>query len=1094
GSVLEATVYGLEPYTQYSLRVEAVNEAGSVSSPWVSIRTLEASPAGLANFTVEQREQGRALLLSWDQPRAPNGIITMYNLYSEGNLEFSGLSRNFLFRRLEPWTMYTLTLEACTLAGCTRSPPQHVTTAAAPPASQPPPRPLLVGQDRVSLTWGPPSQTNGPIGEYSLIGRSLEEFGRERSNEDDVDRGKVLFRESSPQHADSFSYTVTGLRPWTRYEFSVQTHNPAGHTLSPWVTVTTKQASPRGLAPPTVSHLQGQPSKVLVAWSPPLEPNGILQSYRIQRNNVSFSFSFDPTVLSYTDEDLLPFSTYSYSIIACTSEGCINSPHTNITTLQAPPATVEAPAVDSITSNTCTSGGCTSSDRKSVVTGEAPPTGFSPPTLKVTGPESVEVSWSQPEHPNGIITGYELRRDGEVIYVGTETHYHDFTLLPSVEYSYVVRANNSKAPSGVGLPTLTPLGPSQLRVEWSTPARPNGDILSYTVHQRDPVHLSSSSTVFTPEDGDFSARHTTLHGLAPYHRYEVRVEACTALGCSASDWSSVLTLEAPPAGQTAPLLDLQPDTHTGLQTTFLLTWSPPAQPNGRVLHYEVYRKLDYTTDTLGREAATLVYWNASTTCRDEALQPYTVYQYQVWAVNSAGRSASLWANGRTGPAPPEGVGPPIFLRVSATSAVVKMRPPARPNGIVSLYRVFSVNHNNHTLCCSQGPLSELQTLAAPPAHQPPPRPVTLTTRSVQLEWDEPLAPNGVIESCELHLRSPCPQPLQPVPLPCAEGPIEICFFGKRRSYNVTGLQPYSTYQLRAACFNKMGSTASNWTTVTTLSEAPQYVSPFSVGSNLTVICLDWTESFSLNGYLKDFSVTESQLRVYTGFYSYLHVPRISQKTLSFQVTCTTDSGSASTPTIRYSPATGLGPVEPEDSGKEGISMSAAPVYSELWFILLLSLLGLFLLTLLLGLLLQRALRKNPSARERPPLVMLQKNRKAGGEMYTFDTVAGCVEISNVVLKSFTVYTEGLTDTKIVGSPMSVLRVPSQTDLAYSQHSLHRSVSQLIDRKSLMMEEGSWDNPLGHDSGLYVEEDEFVDAIKALRSGKKEHTMFTDTHL
>lgn len=70
------------------------------------------------------------------------------------------------------------------------------------------------------------------------------------------------------------------------------------------------------------------------------------------------------------------------------------------------------------------------------------------------------------------------------------------------------------------------------------------------------------------------------------------------------------------------------------------------------------------------------------------------------------------------------------------------------------------------------------------------------------------------------------------------------------------------------------------------------------------------------------------------------------------------------------------------------------------------------------------------------------------------------------------YFQGLTDTKIVGtssrfSPMSVLRVPSQTDIsqAYSQHSLHRSISQLIDRKSLMMEEGSWDNPLGQDSGL-----------------------------
>lgn len=51
--------------------------SGSVFSPWVEIRTMEASPAGLSNITVEQREQGRALLLSWDQPHAPNGVITV---------------------------------------------------------------------------------------------------------------------------------------------------------------------------------------------------------------------------------------------------------------------------------------------------------------------------------------------------------------------------------------------------------------------------------------------------------------------------------------------------------------------------------------------------------------------------------------------------------------------------------------------------------------------------------------------------------------------------------------------------------------------------------------------------------------------------------------------------------------------------------------------------------------------------------------------------------------------------------------------------------------------------------------------------------
>lgn len=96
----------------------------------------------------------------------------------------------------------------------------------------------------------------------------------------------------------------------------------------------------------------------------------------------------------------------------------------------------------------------------------------------MTGPESVEVSWRPPEHPNGVITGYELRRHGEVVYVGRERRYHDFTLVPGVVYSYTVTANNSKgsvsstaatakthpsAPSGVGPPSLTPLGANQVQ-------------------------------------------------------------------------------------------------------------------------------------------------------------------------------------------------------------------------------------------------------------------------------------------------------------------------------------------------------------------------------------------------------------------------------------------------------------------------------------------------------------------------------------------------------------------------------------------------------------------------------------------------------
>lgn len=55
------------------------------------------------------------------------------------------------------------------------------------------------------------------------------------------------------------------------------------------------------------------------------------------------------------------------------------------------------------------------------------------------------------------------------------------------------------------------------------------------------------------------------------------------------------------------------------------------------------------------------------------------------------------------------------------------------------------------------------------------------------------------------------------------------------------------------------------------------------------------------------------------------------------------------PTLNLSAA----PPEADDSDNQGIGVSSPAVYSELWFILLLTLLGLFVLAVLLALLLQR---------------------------------------------------------------------------------------------------------------------------------------------
>ncbi|MGH0164695.1 UNVERIFIED_CONTAM: hypothetical protein FKN15_069899, partial [Acipenser sinensis] len=586
GTNNQAHVFGLEPFTTYDIHVVAFNSAGQVTSPWTSVRTLEASPSGLNNFTVEKRENGRALLLKWSEPLKPNGVIKTYNIFSDDNLEFSGLSRQFHFRRLEPYTVYTLVLEACTNAGCTRSAPQPIRTDEAPPSSQPAPVAQSVNATSIELTWAQPTHPNGKISEYQIIFRNNQ--GSRLGNAAVVmQEEKILFTEYSTEK-DTFLYNVTDLKAWTKYEFKVRSWNTAGYTDSSWIMVETRQAQPKGLAAPRVHHLDDNPHNLFITWTPPEEINGVLQSYRLQRDNITFPFSFDTTTVNYTDEDLMAYTMYSYAIIACTMGGCTTSVPARIRTLETAPSSVGLPRLTTISATemniswsapliqngeitkytlltngeqrytgkglfslisnlqpyteyqfiliVCTNGGCTSSPPASARTHEAPPTNMSAPRLKVTGSESVEVTWEKPTYPNGEVKSYELRRDGDLIYAGLETRYHDFTLMPSIEYAYTVTANNSKgsitspiatartnpsAPSGVAPPKLQPSSLSGIFVMWDPPARSNGEITNYTLLRRDPVEAIIITIIFPSYHPSYFSRTYTLSGLKPYYRWVI---------------------------------------------------------------------------------------------------------------------------------------------------------------------------------------------------------------------------------------------------------------------------------------------------------------------------------------------------------------------------------------------------------------------------------------------------------------------------------------------------------------------------------------------------------------------------------------------
>uniref|UniRef100_A0A8B9SU76 Usherin n=1 Tax=Anas platyrhynchos TaxID=8839 RepID=A0A8B9SU76_ANAPL len=1176
GTKHQAHLFGLKPFTTYHIHVIAVNNAGQVSSPWTSVRTLEASPSGLSNFTVEKKENGRALLLKWSEPSKPNGVIKTYNIFSDDNLEYSGLSRQFLFRRLEPYTMYTLVLEACNAAGCTRSLPQPIRTDEAPPVSQMAPVIQAVNATNIELSWLEPINPNGKIIRYEVIHRCTKEnaAGYRATMEDE----KIVFTEYNTE-SNAFVYNDKGLQPWTRYEYKIRTWNAAGYTDSSWTVARTSQTAPKGLSAPRLSLASDNPHKVLISWAAPAQPNGILQSYRLLKNDALYPFSFDAATFNYTDEDLLPYSLYSYAIVACTMGGCSTSEPAVIRTLEAAPAVVDPPSLQAVSATqvnaswappqiqngditkyilkinneeyypgknlqmlvsnlqpytqydfalvACTAGGCTSSIFQSVTTMEAPPLNMEAPRLLVMGSESIEITWKSP-----------LRRDGVLIYSGLETRYLDFTLTPGMEYSYTVTANNSQgsvtspsaqiktnpsAPSGMLPPRLQAWSSKEILVAWDPPIKVNGDIRNYTVSIHKPAETRKRRVDFDASHTSFVRRSYIVAGLEPYSRYEVQLQACTELGCASSEWASVQTLEAPPAAQPAPLIEIQTRTG-GFQPASSVLWTGPQQPNGKILYYELYRRR--ASQAHVNLELVLVYNGTSAFFRDDQLMPYTEYEYQVWSVNSAGRTPSGWSRCRTGPAPPEGLGAPLFHMVASTVAVVNINPPLKPNGVVSIYRLFSNDTRGNEVvlsegtatqqtihglkpfttysigveactcfnCCSKGPMAQITTQPAPPSEQPPPQIRTVTSRNASFQWSAPQSPNGIVTSYELHVYMACPLNLQPAVKACSPGPTEVKYTGNGQSANVSNLEPYTTYNLRVVSYNSVGSSASEWVGFTTEKEPPRYMAPFSVLSNLSTIHIDWSRTFVLNGRLKEYALTESGQRIYSGFDTELYLPRTSDKTFLFQVTCITDEGSAMTPVIKYSAGDGLGLILTTPGEKDKAESKSAKFYNELWFAVLMVVLGLIILAILLSLILQRKVHKQPYARDRPPLVPLQKRTSPMSVYSTGETHPG------------------LEDTKIpgAGSPTSNrgvhnasrARRPSQSQLSrtYSQASLHRSVSQLLDiyDKKPLVDDSPWDaiirNHRTGGRGLYADEEDLVNVIKGFSTVTKEHTTFTDTHL
>lgn len=569
GNVTNTTLSGLEAYSTYTLYMEAANGAGSVQSPSVTFTTREGYPSGLSDFSVEKVNTGTSVILNWDAPKKPNGVVTTYRVYQSAYTVaiYSGTARTFEFRRLFPYTQYFLKQEACTRAGCTLSREQSFYTAEIPPSSQPIPTFGSVNATHVQITWQPPLNPNGVITSYEVLRASralrqrrdadsaldhmsvndLQVFSesllsvsdghrhadtqslqeettnistgdlldechvvlhaggevsvtRHRRQASNVSNVQSVYRTTDTAHS-SFEFTDSSVKPYTEYQYSIRASNSLGSTDSPWQTVLTDQAAPEGVQPPLLSLITTDIHSINISWSAATQINGILQGYQLQRNTtVPFSFPANSSS-NFVDSGLVAYTVYVYRLTACTSGGCTTSDPASVRTLEAAPLLVAPPLVTMVNSTAlkvtwtepqisngviiqyrlkmdgkfiysgllqvvllvklvpyqahvftitaCTNGGCTESTEVTGRTDDAPPTDLSPPLLRVMSSRSIEITWSPPANPNGVISSYDVRRVGTLIYttsMGTSgsllTSYIDYSLDPGIEYSYTVVARN----------------------------------------------------------------------------------------------------------------------------------------------------------------------------------------------------------------------------------------------------------------------------------------------------------------------------------------------------------------------------------------------------------------------------------------------------------------------------------------------------------------------------------------------------------------------------------------------------------------------------------------------------------------------------
>ncbi|XP_030646296.1 phosphatidylinositol phosphatase PTPRQ [Chanos chanos] len=790
----------LRPYTAYVFEVSAFTSDGEGQIASTMVRMPEAAPEDPPQNLTVWNITSKSVSLSWEPPSIITGRFTyVIQLYGPTGLisENSTSEQRFVYTGLTPYTHYTLTVMAKSAGATGPVAETSILTPAEAPSAVTDLRAVAVDSMSVRLSWRKPGQPNGLITQYRIVvlhrHTQVQEItlrGLEQGSNDISDAGGMLFtdyhdnRSRTPHRSSRSADTPAfpSLSPAThahqtsraRTDHSRMDNLPSspsrsgvtsvlyltqrdlsGLAVTPGIstdsTAVTSVTAVSDLSPSTLG-----PSSSVLPLS--LGPIAVRPSTRaadhalstvtvgieiLPPNEEVVDLSSDP--ISYVVRRLSPFTEYNFSVSAYTLMG--EGPATQITekTKEQVPSSVQGVSYQNISST------------------------------------SILVSWDPPLNPNGKITHYtvyilnlhdntatqQITNNTDILLTGLDkytTYKIRVAASTAVGESPLSEEDDIYAVTPEDVPDSPPFGlavvsttSSTATLTWSPPVKPNGLIRFYEVTYSNGTFSQAINT---------STANVTLQRLRPYTHYNVSVRAYTQHGHGEQASEPLLMLSGEDVPGSPPYgLTYQSITPSEVN----VSWTPPILANGLILSY------------------TVDYWNATHMLNLSTHTPYALlsnlrkyahYRVSVQASTGVGTGnySSEILNITTLEDVPSSSPKFLFARKLSDNLVeLSWEPPDEANSEILYYMVrvwnlsserewnvsvtsvvvsvdgeglYNASVSSWTRLGDGGILIYITFSTTESVPSDPPQNVSytiLSPTSVQLSWDPPTQPNGIIQ-------------------------------------------------------------------------------------------------------------------------------------------------------------------------------------------------------------------------------------------------------------------------------------------------------------------------------------------------------------